>query len=75
MVNRPKPLQNYNSLNSDVTFIQNVRAHGADWALPDLTHFGQLTGSIEVIDWGFGANELYVTADFFQQIGNISIVA
>jgi putative acyl-CoA dehydrogenase len=55
--NQPTPLENYNLYGQDKALQESVIKHSAQWAEQDLTRFGQLTGSQEVIEWGFLANE------------------
>ena len=51
--NQPFPLENYNLYLSDVALQEAVKREGAGHSHTDLTGFGQLTGSAEVIKWGF----------------------
>jgi putative acyl-CoA dehydrogenase len=55
--NQPPPLEDYNAFTTDAALQQQVMAHYGEWALPDLVKLGALTGSSEVIEWGFQANE------------------
>ncbi|RLT99968.1 MAG: isovaleryl-CoA dehydrogenase [Ketobacter sp.] len=56
--NQPYPLENYNLYLSDVALQEAVKREGAAASHTDLTAFGQLTGSAEVIKWGFQANKV-----------------
>jgi len=56
--NQPPPLENYNQYLSDVALQEAVQREGASQSTMDLTAFGQLTGSAEVIKWGFQANKV-----------------
>ena len=55
--NQPPPLQDYNLYVHDHALREAVVREAAGWAEPELTAFGTLTGSREVIEWGFQANE------------------
>lgn len=55
--NQPEALENYNMFDTDAALKEAVVAHNADWALDDLSRFGALCGTKEVIEWGFLANE------------------
>lgn len=55
--NQPPALRNYNLYAQDAALQEAVVREGAAWAGPDIAAFGALTGSQEVIDWGFQANE------------------
>ena len=57
VANQPAPLENYNSYSSDLALQHSVKIHGASWADSDLSRFGAVTGSSEVIEWGFLANQ------------------
>ncbi len=55
--NQPPPLIDYNLYAQDVALREAVVREGAVWAEPDLQAFGALTGSQEMIELGFQANE------------------
>jgi putative acyl-CoA dehydrogenase len=55
--NQPPALQDYNLYVQDAALREAVLREGAAWAQADLTAFGALTGSREVIELGFQANE------------------
>lgn len=55
--NQPSALENYNLFTTDVALQESVAAHGGQWAAADLQRLGAITGSAEVIEWGFQANE------------------
>lgn len=57
VVNQPPALENYNCYEQDIALQQSVQVNGAKWAEKDLQRFGAITGSAEVIEWGFQANE------------------
>lgn len=55
--NQPPPLQDYNLYLQDQALREAVVREGAGWAENDLNAFGILTGSREMIELGFQANE------------------
>lgn len=55
--NQPPPLQNYNLYDQDQALVEAVQREGAAWAQAGIAAFGALTGSREVIELGFQANE------------------
>ena len=55
--NQPPPLCDYNTYQQDAALREAVTREGAAWAEPTLQAFGTLTGSREVIELGFQANE------------------
>lgn len=55
--NQPPPLQDYNLYLHDHALRDAVAREHAAWAEHGLIAFGALTGSREVIEWGFQANE------------------
>jgi len=57
VANQPSALENYNCYEQDIALQQSVQIHGASWAEKDLQRFGAITGSAEVIELGFQANE------------------
>jgi len=57
VVNQPPALENYNCYEQDIALRHSVKINGAGWAEQDLQRFGAITGSREVIEWGFQANE------------------
>ncbi|MGI9574351.1 acyl-CoA dehydrogenase family protein [Alloalcanivorax xenomutans] len=57
VLNQSGDLQDYNAYDSDNALREAVRRHGAGWAEPALSAHGARTGSAEVIEWGFLANE------------------
>ncbi len=57
VVNQPPALENYNAYGQDVALQEGVEAHGGHWGHEDLTRFGAITGSAEVIEWGYQAND------------------
>ena len=55
--NQPPPLRDYNVYAQDAALVEAVAREGAAWAAPQLQAFGVLTGSREVIELGFQAND------------------
>ena len=55
--NQPPPLRDYNAYQQDAALVEALAREGAAWAQPELQSFGALTGSREVIELGFQANE------------------
>lgn len=56
--NQPHPLENYNAYLSDVALQETIKREGGAQSHSDLAAFGQLTGSAEVVKWGFQANKV-----------------
>lgn len=56
--NQPYALEDYNLFSSDQALQEAVRREGAAGSATELSAFGQLTGSAEVIKWGFQANKV-----------------
>ena len=55
--NQPPALRDYNTYTHDTALVEGVTREGAAWADAPLRAFGALTGSAEVIELGFQANE------------------
>ncbi|WP_396020960.1 acyl-CoA dehydrogenase family protein [Alcanivorax limicola] len=55
--NQAPPLQDYNAYDTDTALREAVQRHGGGWAQARLSAHGARTGSAEVIEWGFLANE------------------
>lgn len=55
--NQPPALRDTNTYQQDVALREAVAREGAAWAEPDISAFGALTGSQEMIELGFQANE------------------
>ena len=55
--NQARALEDYNAFDNDTALREAVRRHGAGWAEDRLSAHGAKTGSAEVIEWGFLANE------------------
>lgn len=55
--NQPPPLRDFNTYQQDTALREAVAREGAVWAEPELQAFGALTGSRELIELGFQANE------------------
>jgi len=56
VINQPPPLIDYNPFTADRTLQAALHRQGGAWAHDDLTSFGAVVGSAEVIEWGFLAN-------------------
>src|SRR5213082_2250661 len=57
VLNQAPPLQDYDPLARDVALRGGLRREGAGWAEADLGAFARRTASVEVLAWGFQANE------------------
>ena len=55
--NQARALEDYNAYDNDTALREAVCRHGAGWAEDALSAHGAKTGSAEVIEWGFLANE------------------
>jgi len=55
--NQPPALRDYNVYTQDTALVEGVAREGGAWADAQLRAFGELTGSAEVIELGFQANE------------------
>ena len=55
--NQSEALEEYNAYETDTALREGVDRHGAGWAEEELSAYGERTGSAEVIEWGFLANE------------------
>jgi putative acyl-CoA dehydrogenase len=55
--NQTPPLVDYNAWSGDSALKEAVIREGAAWAVPQIAAHGVRTGSAEVIEWGFQANE------------------
>lgn len=55
--NQARALEGYNAYDNDTALREAVCRHGAGWAEDALSAHGAKTGSAEVIEWGFLANE------------------
>jgi putative acyl-CoA dehydrogenase len=53
--NQPSPLSDYNAFTTDVALMEAVSSQHAQWAFPELTAYGKLTGG-EILQLGFEAN-------------------
>ena len=56
VLNQPPPLVDYNPFTADRTLQSALDREGGGWAYEDLDSFGAVTGSAQVIEWGFLAN-------------------
>ena len=57
VLNQAGDLQDYNAYDTDDALREAVQRHGAGWAEAALSEHGAKTGSAEVIEWGFLANQ------------------
>ena len=57
VLNQPSPLVGYNAYDGDTALREAVQRHGGAWGEDALQTHGARTGSAEVIEWGFLANE------------------
>ena len=55
--NMPSVLESYNAYKQDQALVDAVNVNGGSWAEGDLSRFGNLCGSEELITWGAQANE------------------
>jgi len=55
--NQPRPLEDFNLYAADRALSEAVAREGGSWAQDELHAFGALTGSRELIELGFQANE------------------
>ena len=55
--NMPEALENYNLYEQDLALQAAIKINEAAWAESDLSRFGELCGTEEVIAWGAQANE------------------
>ncbi|MGM0403920.1 MAG: acyl-CoA dehydrogenase family protein [Thermodesulfobacteriota bacterium] len=55
--NQPGALQDYNAYDTDTALREGVSRHGGEWADDELSAYGARTGSAEVIELGFLAND------------------
>ncbi len=73
--NLPTPLENYDCYMQDKALRESVKANNGDWAEADLSRFGKLCGSAEVIEWGFQANankpELFTHDRYGQRVDEV----
>src|SRR5579883_823518 len=57
VLNQPPPLADYNLFTADRALVEALRREGAAWAEQEVSACGLRTGSAEVIQWGFQAND------------------
>jgi len=55
--NQPPELENYNLFTQDKALTEAVTREGGDWALDELSDFGEQVGRAEYLELGFQANE------------------
>jgi putative acyl-CoA dehydrogenase len=68
--NLSRELCDYNMFTADVALREAVQREGAPWAEPELTAFGQLTGSADYLELGHLANKFQPEFDTHDRFGN-----
>ena len=68
--NLSRELCDYNMYTSDTALSEAVQREGAQWAQPELTAFGQLTGSADYLELGHLANKFQPEFDTHDRFGN-----
>lgn len=68
--NQTPPLVNYNAFEGDTALKEAVTREGAAWAIPQISAHGARTGSSEVIEWGYLANEFKPQFHSHDRLGN-----
>ena len=68
--NLSRELCDYNMYTADVALREAVRREGGQWAEPELTTFGQLTGSADYLELGYLANKFQPEFDTHDRFGN-----
>ena len=63
-------LCDYNMYSADTALNEAVQREGAPWAQPELTAFGQLTGSADYLELGHLANKFQPEFDTHDRFGN-----
>jgi putative acyl-CoA dehydrogenase len=56
VTNQPPPLVGYDAYGTDLVLVEAVHREGGGWGDEELHRLGAITGSAEVIEWGFAAN-------------------
>lgn len=68
--NQPPPLTDYNAFDGDTALCEAVQREGAQWARDTLSEAGARTGSAEVLEWGYLANECKPQLHAFDRQGH-----
>ena len=68
--NQTPPLVDYNVFEGDTALKEAVIREGAAWAIPQISAHGARTGSAEVIEWGYLANEFKPQFHSHDRLGN-----
>jgi putative acyl-CoA dehydrogenase len=68
--NLSRELCDYNMYTSDTALSEAVQREGGQWAQPELTAFGQLTGSADYLEQGHLANKFQPEFDTHDRFGN-----
>ncbi|QSP95271.1 isovaleryl-CoA dehydrogenase [Marinobacter salinisoli] len=58
VTNQPSPLQDYNLFEQDTALQEAASREGAGWAREELSRYGALTGTADMIARGFAANRV-----------------
>lgn len=68
--NQTTPLVNYNVFTTNAALLESVKREGADWAVGDLTRFGEYLGRAETIELGALANRNPPVLKTFDRYGH-----
>ncbi|AXI04085.1 acyl-CoA dehydrogenase family protein [Aquirhabdus parva] len=68
--NQTPPLVDYNAFEGDTALKEAVVRGGAAWAIPKISAHGTRTGSSEVMEWGYLANEFKPQFHSHDRLGN-----
>ncbi|MDO9166862.1 MAG: isovaleryl-CoA dehydrogenase [Rhodoferax sp.] len=70
VTNLSRELTDYNMYTEDAALQEAVRREGGQWAEPELTEFGKLTGSADYLELGNLANKFTPEFDTHDRFGN-----
>lgn len=70
VMNQTPPLVDYNTYEGDTALKEAVVREGAAWAIPQISAHGARTGSAEMIEWGYQANEFKPQFYSHDRLGN-----
>ncbi len=68
--NQSLPLEGYNAFEQDPALVEALRREGGGWAEGRAAELGAITGSAQVIRWGFDANEKPPVLHTHDRFGN-----
>ncbi len=68
--NQTPALEDYNAFEGDTALKEAVVRFGAAWAMPQISAHGARTGSREVLEWGYQANEFKPQFHSHDRFGN-----